>query len=781
MQIPDRQSLLTQLLGGYLLFMAVLLGGGIGLSVIIERQLVAGARAADLALAKTIALETASTMDLAQRSVGALGQQDGLRQGGPAAERAMAAFRAARPEMDRVYWLDAQGVMRYSSPSDPRTLGTDYSGERVFRRAAQASGPFVEPGVVDLSTYNGVVIIAQPVRDARGDLLGVVAANVLLDDLSSPLRTVVADQSGRGQPLLISVVDGRGQLIATAERERILQPMLGELPGAGAALAGQESAQLADVRGSLWLYSAVPVPGLGWAVVVQRPASVALAAVASVRSWLIAALAMTALGGLLLWLALVRRVIRPLQQLAGRYAALGELPAAPPPAAAARADEVGALARTLHRLEGDVAARLAQLRTLLDTSSEVVRTLDPGVVASTIIREVQRLVDVQATAVLVPGDDGALKVLASAGRAESYDRSIHIAPDTPDSPSALALRSGAPTQMIAGSGEPFPAASYAAGFRALLAIPIVSQHVGSVVLLVSRTRPEPFSQHDLGLLLTFANYATLAWEHAVLYERSDERLREVARENERLYREALAANQFKSTLLAAVGHELRTPLAAIKGHASSLLEDDVVWGPEDQQHFLRTISSEADKLAALVSNLLDLSRLEAGLLLLRPRAWDVGALLDGALAALHQPIPRLVRRIPPGLPPVAVERPRIEVVLRNLLANGLAYGEGGIWLSAERAGDTVRIQVRDDGPGIAAEDLPHIFERFYRAERGVQRRATGTGLGLAICKAFVEAHGGRIWAESDGAGTTFCLTLPIAKEREEEESDAAENNLAGRG
>jgi signal transduction histidine kinase len=283
-----------------------------------------------------------------------------------------------------------------------------------------------------------------------------------------------------------------------------------------------------------------------------------------------------------------------------------------------------------------------------------------------------------------------------------------------------------------------------------------------VVLLVSRADPQPFTPGELELLLTFANHAALAWEHAVLYERSDERLREVARENERLYHQAMQANQFKSTLLAAVGHELRTPLAGIKGHASTLLEDDVDWSPAEQRHFLTTISTEADRLAGLVSNLLDLSRLEAGLLLLHPSAWAIDDLIDMALARLGQPVPGLRRSLPPDLPPVAVDRPRLEVALRNLIANALAYGDGGVWVSAEAGDGLVTVRVCDDGPGIAPEDLPHIFERFYRARHGVSRRAGGSGLGLAICKAFIEAHGGRIWAESDGRGTTFCLTLPAA-------------------
>lgn len=765
-----RRSLLGQLLSGYLIFVSILAAGGVALSALVQRQLQADVQGADLALATAIALETATSMAEARESVAALAGLASVRAGDqPAMRRDFATFKAARPDLDRVYWLDAAGVMRVSVPGGPRTLGTDYSGERVYRRAGAGSDPLVESGVVDLTTFNGVVVVAQAVRGPDGRLAGVVATNLLLDDLSAPLRTVVRDQAARGQPLLISLVDDRGQLIATAERERLLQPMLDELPGAREALAGAQASRIgAGPRGQPWLFSAAPVPDVGWAVVVQRPTASALAVVGSVERWLLAAGALIGLGGLLLWLVLVRRVARPLRALAQRYQTLRgapALPPAPPPPGAARADELGALARALHQLEGDVATRLSELRTLLDASSAVVGSFDPGAVAATLIQEVRRLVDAQAAAVLVPNQAGALRVLASAGHAETYEQVINIALDHPHSPSALALRSARPVQMIAGRDEPFPPQSYSEGFRALLAIPIVSRHVGGVVLLVSRVAPEPFSPNELSLLLTFANYATLAWEHAVLYERSDERLRAVAQENERLYHEARQASEFKSTLLAAVGHELRTPLAAIKGHASTLLQDDVVWPEQDQRHFLRTISSEADRLASLVSSLLDLSRLEAGLLLLRPAPWALDDLLDQALARLGQPVPRLERRVPRDLPPLAVDRARTEVVLQNLLANALAYGAGGVWIDADRRAGQALVRVRNDGPGLAPQELAHIFERFYRAQSGVQRRSAGTGLGLAICKAFVEAHGGAIWAESDQTGVTISLTLPLAEER----------------
>jgi len=231
-------------------------------------------------------------------------------------------------------------------------------------------------------------------------------------------------------------------------------------------------------------------------------------------------------------------------------------------------------------------------------------------------------------------------------------------------------------------------------------------------------------------------------------------LRDVTRERD--------VDRFKTTLLGAVGHELRTPLAAITGYASTLLQDDVVWALEDQRSFLCTISAEADRLARLVSNLLDLSRLEAGLLLLRRDPCRLEDVVASALRRSQAPIPDLAVEIPAGLPLLDVDGARIEVVLHNLLANALAYGNGHVRVTAARRDTMVVVRVEDDGPGIDDDEAPHIFERFYRARRGHEQRSGGTGLGLAICKAFVEAHGGAIWAESGAQGTAISFAVPAS-------------------
>jgi signal transduction histidine kinase len=231
-------------------------------------------------------------------------------------------------------------------------------------------------------------------------------------------------------------------------------------------------------------------------------------------------------------------------------------------------------------------------------------------------------------------------------------------------------------------------------------------------------------------------------------------LRDVTRERE--------LDAFKTTLLAAVGHEVRTPLAAIKGYASTLLQQDVRWPPEDQRHFLQIISSEADRLTQLVNNLLDLSRQEAGLLQLNCAPVSVQDIIAGTIERLSSSDATIDMRISADLPLVNIDRGRIEVVIHNLVANALLYGASEVCITAESRDDMITIAVADNGPGIAPDELPHVFERFYRAPRGRQQHSSGTGLGLTICKAFVEAHGGQIQAQSSAQGTTISFSLPLA-------------------
>src|SRR6266849_2132892 len=535
-----RRSLLFQLLSVYLLFVVIVLIGGVGVNAVVEQQLRNDVQASDQALAQEIALETSLQLHGAEDSLVALGKLALQAGTSDAMMNTFHAYQAARSDVDQVFWLDPVGGLRVSWPPNKVRLGAEFAPPGVIQRALTATGPVFEVGIAAETTYNPGLIVAEPVRAPSGTLVGIVAASLSLVELSAPLTTVVQAQQRQGRQLMISIIDDLGKLIATPERLRILQTVLDELPGADQALHGHVSSRLGQgLDGQDWLFSAVPVPDSGWAVVVQRPASEAQAVVAQFHLWLLTAALLFAIGGLLFWFMLLSRVIRPLHTLAIQHQALPASEQSIPvhtTVLAARDDEVGNLARSLVRLERDGLEKLGELRTLLETSNVVVGSLEPRAVVGKIIREARRLVDVQAAAVLLPDEQGVLRVLVSDGHSERYGQELSLSPENVSSAAVLALRDGRPVQKLLGPEQ--PSLSYDEGFNSVLAIPIISRHAGGVVLLVHRSEPHPFNQNEIDLLLTFANYATLAWEHAVLYERSDERLHEVARENERLYQQA---------------------------------------------------------------------------------------------------------------------------------------------------------------------------------------------------------------------------------------------------
>jgi signal transduction histidine kinase len=226
-------------------------------------------------------------------------------------------------------------------------------------------------------------------------------------------------------------------------------------------------------------------------------------------------------------------------------------------------------------------------------------------------------------------------------------------------------------------------------------------------------------------------------------------------------------DEMKSRLLSTVSHELRTPLASIKGFATTLLRQDVQWDETTRREFLSIIDTESDRLSELIGNLLDMSRIEAGVLAVEAEPVDLLPLLQETTAGFQMMTRehRITLRAPSHLPLVMADARRIRQVLRNLIENALKYSPGGgpVTIAAELQSGQVQISVADEGIGIQAYLQDRIFDRFYQADSASTREVGGVGLGLSICKAIVEAHGGQIWAESEpGRGSTFYFTLPLA-------------------
>jgi two-component system sensor histidine kinase KdpD len=285
-----------------------------------------------------------------------------------------------------------------------------------------------------------------------------------------------------------------------------------------------------------------------------------------------------------------------------------------------------------------------------------------------------------------------------------------------------------------------------------LYLPLVATR-GTIGVLGVRPAPprHPLAPDKLHLLETFVNQTALALERADLADEAAQAHVQV--ETERL----------RSSLLSSVSHDLRTPLAAITGAASTLLDSDTALGLTTRNELVQGIYDEADRLNRLVANLLDMTRLESGAVHVH-KEWQpleevIGAARNRLDVQLHGH-PMAVQ-LPPDLPLVPLDGVLIEQVLVNLLDNAIKYTPPGspITLSAEGSASEVTVIIADRGPGILSGDEQRIFEKFYRA---MPSTAQGAGLGLAICRGIILAHGGRIWAENRPAGgTAFAFTLPL--------------------
>jgi two-component system sensor histidine kinase KdpD len=296
-----------------------------------------------------------------------------------------------------------------------------------------------------------------------------------------------------------------------------------------------------------------------------------------------------------------------------------------------------------------------------------------------------------------------------------------------------------------------------------LYIPIATRdRVFGVLEVTGRPGSAAFHAEREQTLTTFVDQAALALERARLSEEASQAAVHAA------------SDDLKSALLAAVSHDLRTPLASIKTAATSLLDESVAWDAGARHELLTAIDEETDRLTLMVSNLLDLSRIEGGALRPRQDWYDVDELLADVverMAGRTTGHPVAVR-IEPRLPSLRFDYVQIAQVLLNLIENAAKYTPPGtpIVVTARRLPDAVEIAVHDDGPGILAEHQSRLFERFYRAPSTIG--TPGTGIGLTISKGLVEANGGAIAVESaPGEGTTFRLTLPIPPAAEHAQTD----------
>ncbi len=224
-------------------------------------------------------------------------------------------------------------------------------------------------------------------------------------------------------------------------------------------------------------------------------------------------------------------------------------------------------------------------------------------------------------------------------------------------------------------------------------------------------------------------------------------------------------DRMKSGLLATVSHEFRTPLTLIKGYATTLLADDVQWGKEDRSEFLQMVTFEADRLTELVKRLLDMRRIDAGLLDLQLLPVELDDVISSAIAGTVGS-PSSVDCLP--LPDVAVlsDSPRLVTALRNIIENARTHTQVGtsVTVGAEKGQGFVTIWIQDRGPGVPPEFRKQIFDSFFRTDSNLNSERSGIGLGLAIAQGFIEAHDGKLWVEDgpDNVGSVFYVQIPTS-------------------
>jgi signal transduction histidine kinase len=259
--------------------------------------------------------------------------------------------------------------------------------------------------------------------------------------------------------------------------------------------------------------------------------------------------------------------------------------------------------------------------------------------------------------------------------------------------------------------------------------------------------------------------AQLRESYADLEQKVQARTREVEEKS----RELEQVSQHKSEFLASMSHELRTPLNAILGFSEVLLERMVGELNDKQEEYLQDVLSSGQHLLSLINDILDLSKVEAGRMELELGEFSLREALANGLTMLRERATRqgiaLSLEIEPGLDCIEADERKLKQVVFNLLSNAVKFTPDGgrIELSARRADDDAAITVRDNGIGIAPDDLERVFEEFQQVGPGAAR-AEGTGLGLPLSRKFVELHGGRLWAESEvGVGSTFTVRLPLRR------------------
>jgi GAF domain-containing protein len=300
-------------------------------------------------------------------------------------------------------------------------------------------------------------------------------------------------------------------------------------------------------------------------------------------------------------------------------------------------------------------------------------------------------------------------------------------------------------------------------FRTVLAVPMLREDTPIGVLALTRSEVRPFTDKQIELVQTFADQAAIAIENVRLFDEIQDKSRQLEE-----------ASQHKSQFLANMSHELRTPLNAILGY-TELMADGAYGEPSEKMlGILKRLEANGRHLLGLINDVLDLSKIEAGQLMLELSDYCIQDIAQTVRSTL-EPLAADKKlgfkvEVAPQLPSGHGDGRRLTQVLINLVGNAIKFTDAGeVAIKAEANNGSFHVSVRDTGPGISSADQARLFQEFQQADNAITRKKGGTGLGLAISKRIIEMHGGRIWVESQpGQGSTFTFTLPVIVERQVE-------------